>query len=187
MSAIGLLVAVAVSLLATLLLVRVAAVLYERSVLRIGAPIRLRAALAGGARDQWRIHVPRALLQAIAIAGLLGGVIVGTSRPLGVVLIVSELLAARSSTSTAATTTQARRTDERHSTTHGERALASGVVSFEVEPRSSSRTCPRRCPTSARSSRRTFAKSDRRVASVKACGHGAPAAAGAACGGCCAA
>ena len=93
MGAIGLVVAVAVTLLATLLLIRVAAAIYERSILRIGAPIRLRTALAGGARDQWRIHVPRALLQAIAIAGLLGGVIVGTSRPLGVVLIVSGLLA----------------------------------------------------------------------------------------------
>jgi len=49
MSALGLLAAVAISVLATLLLIRVAAGIYERSVLRTGAPISLRAALTGGA------------------------------------------------------------------------------------------------------------------------------------------
>ena len=49
MSALGLLAAVTVSVLATLLLIRVAARIYERSVLRTGAPISLRTALAGGA------------------------------------------------------------------------------------------------------------------------------------------
>ena len=48
MSAIALLAAVAISLLGTLLLIRIAAGIYERSVLRTGAPISLRTALAGG-------------------------------------------------------------------------------------------------------------------------------------------
>ena len=64
MSAIGLLAAVAISLLATLLLIRVAAGIYERSVLRTGAPISLRTALAGGATpERARGHLPPAVLR----------------------------------------------------------------------------------------------------------------------------
>jgi ABC-2 type transport system permease protein len=90
MGAIGLLAAVTVEVLAAILLVRSAAAIYERSILRTGAPISLRSALVG---ERWRIHVPPALLQAIAVAGLLGGVIAGTSRALGVALIATGLLA----------------------------------------------------------------------------------------------
>jgi ABC-2 type transport system permease protein len=93
MGAVGLVAAIAVTLLATFLLIRAAAAVYERSILRIGAPINLRSALTAGAGGRSRIRVPAGLLQAIAVAGLLGGVIVGTSRPLGVVLIATGLLA----------------------------------------------------------------------------------------------
>jgi ABC-2 type transport system permease protein len=93
MGAIGLVVAVAVTLLATFLLIRAAAAVYERSILRIGAPINLRSALLLGGEGEPRLHAPAGLLQAIAVACLLGGVIVGTSRPLGVVLIATGLLA----------------------------------------------------------------------------------------------
>ena len=58
MGAVGLLAAVTISVLATLLLVRVAAGIYERSVLRTGAPISLRTALAarGGGSSATRRH-----------------------------------------------------------------------------------------------------------------------------------
>lgn len=94
MGAIELLAAVAVEVVATILLIRAAAAIYERSILRTGAPISLRSALAaGGARGRWRIHVPTTVLQAVAVAGLVGGVIAGTDRPLGVILIATGLLA----------------------------------------------------------------------------------------------
>ena len=48
MGALGLIAAVAVELVATFVLIRVAAGIYERSILRIGAPISLRSALSGG-------------------------------------------------------------------------------------------------------------------------------------------
>jgi ABC-2 type transport system permease protein len=94
MGAIGLLAAVAIELLATFVLIRVAAGIYERSLLRIGAPISLRSALAtaGAATEHAHLHVPPALLQGAAIAALLGGVIVGTSQPLGIVLLATGLL-----------------------------------------------------------------------------------------------
>jgi ABC-2 type transport system permease protein len=94
MGAVGLIGAVAIELLATLLLVRVAAGIYERSIMRVGAPISLRSALAAGgvATDRARIDVPPALLQGAAVAALIGGVIVGTSRPAGIVLIATGLL-----------------------------------------------------------------------------------------------
>ena len=84
MGAVGLVAAVAVELLAIFLLIRVAAGIYERAILRVGAPISLRSALAGGgsATEHAGIHAPAALLQATAIVALLGGAIVGkpTSR-----------------------------------------------------------------------------------------------------------
>jgi ABC-2 type transport system permease protein len=94
MGAIGLIAAVAIELLAILLLIRVAAGIYERSILRIGAPISLRSALATAraATGHARIHVPPALLQGAGVAALLGGVIVGTSEPLGLVLLAGGLL-----------------------------------------------------------------------------------------------
>ena len=91
MSAIRLLAAVAISLLATLLLIRVAAGIYERSILRTGAPISLRTALAGGVGgttpERARRRLPPAVLQAGAVTALLGGILVGTDEPLGIVLV----------------------------------------------------------------------------------------------------
>jgi ABC-2 type transport system permease protein len=49
----GLGAAVAVELVATFLLIRVAAGIYERSILRIGAPISLRSALSGRHIHMW--------------------------------------------------------------------------------------------------------------------------------------
>jgi ABC-2 type transport system permease protein len=94
MGAIGLLAAVAIELLATFLLIRLAAGIYERSILRIGAPVSLRSALArgGAAAGHARVHIPAAVLQAAAIFTLLGGVVVGTDETLGIVLIVTGLL-----------------------------------------------------------------------------------------------
>jgi hypothetical protein len=48
---------------------------------------------AVGAGGRSRIRVPAGPLQAIAVAGFLAGLVVGTSRPLGVVLIGTGLLA----------------------------------------------------------------------------------------------
>lgn len=68
MGAIGLTAAIAIELLATFLLIRLAAGIYERSILRIGAPISLRSALAAGrgaaqpaepTLDRYRRHRPR--------------------------------------------------------------------------------------------------------------------------------
>ena len=87
MSAIGLLAAVAISMLATVLLVRIAARIYERSVLRTGAPISLRTALADGATPQRCANRPPAVLQASAVTALLGGILVGTDEPLGIVFV----------------------------------------------------------------------------------------------------
>ena len=58
MGVVGLIAAVAVELVAIFLLIRVAAGIYERSILRIGAPISLRSALAGG-HIQVRPRPPR--------------------------------------------------------------------------------------------------------------------------------
>ena len=85
MGAIGLSAAIAVELIATFVLIRAAAGIYERSILRVGAPIRLRSALGIG-------ELPVPVLQGAAVAALLGGVLVGTSRPLGLVLIASGLV-----------------------------------------------------------------------------------------------
>jgi ABC-2 type transport system permease protein len=88
MGAIGLIASIAVALLATFVMIRVAAGIYERSVLRVGAPIGLRSAFRGTAR----INVPPAVLQATAVAALIGGVLLGTDRPAGIVLIATGLL-----------------------------------------------------------------------------------------------
>jgi ABC-2 type transport system permease protein len=94
MGTIGLLAAVAIELVAILLLIRVAAGIYERSILRIGAPISLRSALAtaGATTAHAHIHVPSVLLQCAAVAALLGGAIVGTSEALGIVLLATGLV-----------------------------------------------------------------------------------------------
>jgi ABC-2 type transport system permease protein len=92
MSAIGLLASVAISLTGTLLLIRVAAGIYERSVLRTGAPIGLRTALAGAPPERARGHLPPAVLQAGSVAALLGGILVGIDTPLGIVLVAIGLV-----------------------------------------------------------------------------------------------
>jgi ABC-2 type transport system permease protein len=89
MEAIGLVAAVTVELLAIFVLIRVAAGIYERSILRIGAPISLRAALGSAPA---RVHLPEPLLQGAAVAALLGAVIAGLDTPLGIVLIAVGLL-----------------------------------------------------------------------------------------------
>jgi ABC-2 type transport system permease protein len=89
MGAIGLLAAVAVELLATFALIRVAAGIYERSVLRIGAPISLRSAL--GATPA-RVRVPEPVLQGAAVVALIGAVIAGLDTPLGIALLAAGLL-----------------------------------------------------------------------------------------------
>jgi ABC-2 type transport system permease protein len=88
MGTVGLLAAVAIELVATFALIRVAAGIYERSILRIGAPISLRSALGGAGRSR----VPAAALQGAAVAALLGGVIAGTDTPLGLALLATGLL-----------------------------------------------------------------------------------------------
>jgi ABC-2 type transport system permease protein len=94
MGTMGLLAAIAIELLATFLLIRIAAGIYERSLLRVGAPISLRSALAAGrtATAHSHIRIPPALLQGAAVAALLAGIIVGTSEPLGVVLLATGAL-----------------------------------------------------------------------------------------------
>jgi ABC-2 type transport system permease protein len=89
MEAIGLVAAVAVELIATFALIRVAAGIYERSVLRIGAPVSLRSALGAAPAG---VHVPEPVLQGAAVAALLGAVIAGLDTPLGVALIAVGLL-----------------------------------------------------------------------------------------------
>jgi ABC-2 type transport system permease protein len=93
MDAIGLIAAVALELLAIFLLIRVAAGIYERSILRIGAPISLRSALgAGAATGHVHVHLPIAVLQGGAVIALIGGVVIGTDKPLGIVLVAGGLL-----------------------------------------------------------------------------------------------
>jgi hypothetical protein len=93
MGALGLGAAVAVELVATFALIRVAARIYEGAVMRVGAPVSLRSALAPGraAAARVRIRVPDVVLQAGAVGGLIGGVVVGTGSAVGVALIVSGL------------------------------------------------------------------------------------------------
>ena len=88
MSAIGLLAAVTISLLATVLLVRVAAGIDERSVLRTGAPS------ACGPRSPTARHTSvraasgrRRRCRPGAATALLGGILVGTDKPLGIVFV----------------------------------------------------------------------------------------------------
>jgi ABC-2 type transport system permease protein len=91
MGALGLTASVALSLLATFLLIRVAAGIYERSILRVGAPISLRSALAA-AGVAANVTVPPAVIQGAAVVALVGGVVVGTDGPSGIVLIAAGLL-----------------------------------------------------------------------------------------------
>jgi ABC-2 type transport system permease protein len=89
MGAIALVAAVAVELIATLALIRVAAGIYERSILRIGAPISLRSALGAAPA---RASVPDSVLQGAAVVAVLGAVIAGLETPLGIALMAAGLL-----------------------------------------------------------------------------------------------
>jgi hypothetical protein len=79
----------AVELVATVFMIRIAAGIYERAVLRIGAPISLRSALRTSSATplRSRLHVPARAVQGAAVGALLGGLIAGTDRPLGIALI----------------------------------------------------------------------------------------------------
>jgi ABC-2 type transport system permease protein len=120
MNMLGLGVAIVLDLLATTVLVLLGARIYQRAILRIGAPVTLRRVLtirvhqtreavarpqrdrhvkvtnteeadAGCARHR---HVPSTdfALRAAAIASLLGAVAIGLSHPIGIALIVVGLL-----------------------------------------------------------------------------------------------
>jgi ABC-2 type transport system permease protein len=88
MGALEMIAAVVVEVVATVFLIRIAAGIYERSILRVGAPISLRSALAAGGGPS----VPPALLQGAAVVALIGGVLLGTDQPAGIVLIAAGLL-----------------------------------------------------------------------------------------------
>ena len=118
MNAIGLIAAVAIDLLATAALILLAARTYERSILQIGAPIKLRSVFATHAwsrqlADTSRIRTtasgetqdtdpgagrpqlsPKAdlALRIAAVALLVGGALIGFGHPVSIVLIVLGLL-----------------------------------------------------------------------------------------------
>ena len=61
--------------------------------MRIGAPISLRSAVrAGAATGHVHVHLPVAVLQGGAVIALIGGVVIGTDKPLGIVLVAGGLL-----------------------------------------------------------------------------------------------
>jgi ABC-2 type transport system permease protein len=100
MTALGLLAAVALDLLATAAIVMLAGRAYERAILRIGAPLKLRRLLnpgaeqrptAGGRQGQ-RAHYAELALRIAAVVLLLAGVALGFGNPLGIVLVVLGLL-----------------------------------------------------------------------------------------------
>jgi ABC-2 type transport system permease protein len=99
MNVLGLAVAVTVDLVATAGLIVLAARIYERAILRIGAPVKLRRLFAIGASHAHAAHEPRELTHGFDIAGritaialLLAGAAIGLSNPLGIALIVAGLL-----------------------------------------------------------------------------------------------
>jgi ABC-2 type transport system permease protein len=86
MGALGLAAAVAVDLLATAGLMLLAARVYERAILRLGAPVKLGRVLAP---QPARL---RKLRRGLAVVALVGGVVAGLDRPLGIALIAVGLL-----------------------------------------------------------------------------------------------
>ena len=100
MTALGLIAAVIVDLLATAALMMLAARIYERAILRIGAPLKLRRLLAhrrsghrepSDGRDRTGSDHARLLNSALRVAAiglLISGAAIGLSEPLAVVLIV---------------------------------------------------------------------------------------------------
>jgi ABC-2 type transport system permease protein len=91
MGAVGLIAAVALSVLATAGLIVLAARVYERAILRMGAPITLRRVLAGRTSAAPKPFADLALRLA-AVALLLGGVAIGFDNPVAIILVVLGLL-----------------------------------------------------------------------------------------------
>jgi ABC-2 type transport system permease protein len=102
MSALGLGLAVAVDLIATAGMILLAAHIYERAILRIGAPVKLRRlfgtrsiqgspAKAGLGAGRYAREI-NAALRVAAIALLLGGAAIGLEKPLSLALILAGLL-----------------------------------------------------------------------------------------------
>ncbi len=107
MNAIGLAAAVAIDLLATAGLVALAAGIYERSILRIGAPVRVHRLIKTGRR---RDHVPASMaqgndagrvrrarildtaLRAVGVISLLAGVALGLEHPGAIALLALGVL-----------------------------------------------------------------------------------------------
>ncbi|HXD53747.1 MAG TPA: ABC transporter permease [Solirubrobacteraceae bacterium] len=102
MTVLGLAAAVALDLLATVGIVVLAGRAYERAILRIGAPLKLRRLLrpdtarqraaASGTRQVQRARHVEPALRAGAVALLLAGVLVGFGDPLGIALATVGLL-----------------------------------------------------------------------------------------------
>ena len=100
MTALGLSAAVIVDLVATAALMIIAARIYERAILRIGAPLKLRRLLghrtsahaeSTGGPDRTSSNRARLLdlaLRLVAVGMLISGAAIGLSEPLAVVLIV---------------------------------------------------------------------------------------------------
>jgi ABC-2 type transport system permease protein len=102
MSAVGLVLAVAVDLLATAGLILLAARIYERAILRIGAPVKLRRLFAIGAgttdgagvstnadRNMRLLDIAGRI---VAVTLLVGGAAIGLGKPVAIALIVAGLL-----------------------------------------------------------------------------------------------
>jgi ABC-2 type transport system permease protein len=89
MNAAGLIAAVAIDLIATAGLVLLAGRIYERAILRIGAPVRLRNVLG---RRPARAGLPDAAGRGVAVLALLAGVAIGLHHPAAIVLVGFGLL-----------------------------------------------------------------------------------------------
>ena len=90
MNALGLVATVAVDVIATAGLIVLAGRIYERAILQIGAPIKLRRVLAAERAGQAprRPPVLELAVRVSAVACLLAGVALGLHEPLAIVLIV---------------------------------------------------------------------------------------------------
>ena len=100
MTVLELALAVAVDLIATAGLIVLAARIYERAILRIGAPVKLRRLFGAGSGDsrgggpalERYPHAVDIAGRVVAIACLLGGAAIGFGKPLSIALIVAGLL-----------------------------------------------------------------------------------------------
>jgi ABC-2 type transport system permease protein len=89
MTVLGLAAAIVVDVVGTAALIVFAARVYERAILRVGAPVKLRRLMAPA------MPVPASaelILRGLAVVLLLGGVAAGTNRPLGITLIALGVL-----------------------------------------------------------------------------------------------